>query len=178
MSAPAVQSHPFADDGDIPNHPQLPLVLLPQAVRSDGGPEALAAEIERRYRRHGWTPAWRWGVYPFAHYHSTAHEVLGCFRGTARLRFGGENGVTQEIRPGDVVVIPAGVGHQNLGSSDDFQVCGGYPAGQEADLIRADDPAPREAVRARIARVPRPSSDPIFGADGPLGRLWRDTIGG
>lgn len=160
----------FADAGAIPNHPRWPLLIykavLPLA-RADDPPAA----VERLFRAHGWRPAWRWSVYPFPHYHSTAHEVLGIYRGSATLRLGHTAGASLVAEAGDVVVIPAGVGHQNLGSSADFHVVGGYPPGQSADLLRGA-PGERPAADERIARVPRPRSDPVYGERGPLVELW------
>ena len=55
---------------------------------------------------------WRNGIYPYAHYHSMIHEAMGLARGRATVRFGGENGQDIEIVAGDVVILPAGTGHQ------------------------------------------------------------------
>ena len=163
-----VQCHRFSDDGEIPNHPTLPLLVVQQAVKPHGSPDDLARSLEAAYRRHGWQGRWRWGVYPFAHYHSTAHEVLTCFRGWANLQLGGRNGLMLPVRPGDALIIPAGVGHQNLEGSADFQVCGAYPPDQEADLIRADERERHAGARERIRQVPVPDTDPLFGRAGPL----------
>jgi uncharacterized protein YjlB len=171
MPAPEVLKFYFADDGSIPNNPRLPLVVVKKAFAAPQ-PDTLAAAIETAYGKNGWRAAWRWGVYDFPHYHSTAHEVLGCYRGSATLRLGGGNGIRLFVEPGDVLVLPAGTGHQNLGASADFHVCGGYPAGQEADLLRgrADE---RPQNLANIAKVPLPKADPTAGREGPLIELWR-----
>ncbi len=122
----AVQAHRFAGDGEIPNN-ALPLLVYPAAVDVSGADPAAA--FERLFARHGWRGAWRNGIFAYPHYHSTAHEVLGIARGEASVRFGGAGGAVLTVGPGDVVVIPAGVGHQNLGASADLLVVGAYPGG-------------------------------------------------
>ena len=99
-------------------------------------------------------------------------SVLGVFSGAARVQFGGENGVVLEVRAGDVVVIPAGVSHKNLGASRDFGVVGAYPKGQRWDM-QYGKPGERPAADARIARVDMPAADPVLGETGPLVSLWR-----
>ena len=91
--------------------------------------------------------------------------------GTARVRFGGENGASLDLAAGDVVVIPAGVGHKNEGSSPDFLVVGAYPEGRAWD-VRRGDPREREEVMANLARVPLPGADPVLGPGGPLAASW------
>lgn len=159
----------FADAGGIPNNPQLPALIYKRAAQ--GNPDAIARWFEKTWPQHGWQPAWRWGVYDFPHYHSTAHEVLGVYRGHASLRLGDKTGATLVVEAGDLIVLPAGTGHQNLGSSRDFHVVGGYPVGQEADLMRGQA-GERPGADQRIARVPRPRADPIAGTDGALMKAW------
>ncbi|MES2661415.1 MAG: cupin domain-containing protein [Verrucomicrobiota bacterium] len=163
----------FADDGGTPNHPLLPLVIL-RGTEAVGSQDA-AVWFEQRFVTHGWLAIWRWTVYPYHHYHSTNHEVLGVSRGTARLIFGGENGGEFQVSTGDVIIIPAGVGHMRLDSSDDFQVVGAYPRGEEPDLIRSGDDE-SDAARLRVAEVTLPDQDPVFGENGPLIALWKQAI--
>ncbi len=102
----------FGDDGTFPNS-RLPLLLYVEAVpRGEASPERMEALFEAG----GWPPAWRASVFTYHHYHSTAHEALGCARGWARLMLGGPKGREFEVRAGDVVVIPAGVAHRRLDS--------------------------------------------------------------
>ncbi len=157
----------FRDDGTFPNSP-LPLLFYEGALpRSEVTPEAL----ERLFAENGWLPAWRASVYTFHHYHSTAHETLGVARGSARLMLGGPHGQEFEVKAGDVIVIPAGVAHRQLGSSSDFLVVGCYPPGQDWDLLRGE-PGDRPQADENIARVPLPRTDPVGGADGALVEKW------
>ena len=78
---------------------------------------------------------------------------------------------------GDVVVIPAGVAHKNEGASSDLLFVGAYPRGQRPDMCRpgaADD----NRALVRIAAVPLPAGDPLFGPSGPLLERWRSEYRG
>ena len=163
-----IESFIFQDDGTFPNNP-LPLLVLKQAF--DVALKINPSEIENVFHSNNWGNSWRNGLYPFHHYHSTAHEVLAVACGTARVQFGGENGPVIDVQPGDVVVIPAGVGHKNLGSSFDLLVVGAYPPGPSWDLCRGT-PEERPWALENIARVPLPAADPIFGMQGPLRTHW------
>jgi uncharacterized protein YjlB len=165
-------AHRFADDGAIPNNPALPMLVYAQVLRLEAGDPAEICEA--MFVAGGWPPAWRDGIYPFPHYHSTAHEALALAlaRGEVLVRLGGALGIETVLRAGDVLVLPAGTGHQNLGASADLLVIGAYPPGQRWDLLRGR-PEERPKALASIAKVPLPVSDPVHGAGGPLTRLWR-----
>lgn len=158
----------FADDGAVPNN-RLPFLVYKRAF--DG--RDLGSAIENTFRRNDWGHGlWHNGIFPFVHYHSQIHEVLGIARGHARVRFGGDKGEELEVEAGDVAVLPAGTGHQRLSSSADLLVIGAYPPQGHYDLCRGTSAEHARALQT-IPRVPSPNSDPLFGADGPLIRLWR-----
>jgi uncharacterized protein YjlB len=73
-----------------------------------------------------------------------------------------------------VLVLPAGTGHCNAGSSNDLLVIGAYAGGRGWDLLRGD-PTEHDKATANIRAVPLPSGDPVGGADGPLLALWTET---
>ncbi len=157
----------FQDDGTFPNS-RLPLLYYRAALAPD---EASPEAMEALFEAGGWPPAWRYTVYPYHHYHSTAHEVLGIAAGSARLQLGGPQGRAFDVAAGDVIVIPAGVVHMQISKSSDFLVVGGYPPGQQPDQFRGK-PGDRPRADENIARVPLPKTDPVGGADGPLLRHW------
>lgn len=164
-----VREYSFEDDGRIPNNPELHLLFYPRALdESSRSASACKALLER----NGWGGSWVNGVFPYHHYHSNAHEVLCVVDGSASVAFGGPEGEVVEVRAGDVVVIPAGVGHCNRGSSTDFSVIGAYPRGQESYDLRTGEPGERPEVLENIREVPPPTSDPLFGEDGPLPERW------
>jgi uncharacterized protein YjlB len=161
-----VATYRFEDDGRIPNSP------LPVLIYRDVSEARDTTGCEQLFAKHGWLGAWRDGIFNFHHFHSTAHEVLGIASGNASVTLGGPSGQQFEVAAGDVMVLPAGTGHCNLGSSDDLLVVGAYPDGMRWD-IRRGDPDEREEVLSNIARVPLPAADPVHGEDGRLVELWK-----
>lgn len=167
MTPAEAETYRFDDDGSIPNS-RLPVLIYHGVIDAHGG----AVAYEELFANHGWLGAWRDGIFPFHHFHSTAHEVLGIATGTATVVLGGSRGKRFELVGGDVVVLPAGTGHCNAGSSADLLVVGAYPNAMRWDLRRGD-PAEHDEVLANIARVPLPDRDPVRGQAGPLVELWR-----
>src|SRR5215471_9664076 len=125
----------FTDDAAIPNNPRLPLLVYRGSIDLAGtaDPEDV---IERTFTNHGWGDMWRNGIFPYAHYHSMIHEVLGIARGRARVRFGGMDGQVLELAAGDVALLPAGTGHQCLWAAPELCVIGAYPKNGKYDLCR------------------------------------------
>ena len=95
--ASAIEAQVFADDGSVPNNPRLPLVVYRGVLETGAG---AAAACEALFDANGWRGGWRGGVYPYHHYHSTAHEALGIVAGWARVRLGGENGALVDVAAG------------------------------------------------------------------------------
>lgn len=157
------ETYRFSDDGRFPGS-RLPLAVYRRALPSD------PAAMETRFAANGWSNSWRNGIFPYHHFHSVAHEVLGIASGEVRVAFGGPAGQEVTVRAGDVVVIPAGVAHCNRGQSPDLLVVGAYPGGVDYDIKLGDEAEHDEACRT-IASVPLPERDPVEG-DGPLLRLW------
>ena len=125
------------------------------------------------FNRNGWPPQWRDGIYPFHHYHSTAHEVLGIASGNARVLLGGPHGEPVKVSAGDCVLLPAGTGHCRLAASADFLVIGAYPLGQVWDL-RRDASSPAEL--SAMASVAFPHTDPVTGRTGGLVDFWSQAL--
>lgn len=163
----------FPETDSIPNNQDLPVLIYEAVVESSGD---LAEALERTFEENDWPPQWRNGIYDYHHYHSTAHEALGIARGEAVVMLGGEDGEEVSLFPGDVVVLPAGTGHRRIRASRDFLVVGAYPAGQDWDIIRGDEPEKKEAAVRRIAQVPLPLKDPVSGVNGPLMHLWNAAL--
>jgi uncharacterized protein YjlB len=153
----------------FPKATDLRLILYRGAIAAEG--KAAAKAFEQLFARNDWPGAWRNGIYPYHHFHATAHEVLGIAAGRATVRFGGPEGSVVEVRAGDVVVIPAGVSHCNEGSSEDLLVVGSYPRGQHPDINKGT-PGEDAKLRDKIGRVTLPAADPVHGAEGPLLRHW------
>lgn len=160
----------FKDDGSIPNNPTLPALIYRGGISLAGTPHP-AELVEQVFAGNGWGDMWRNGIFPYVHYHSSIHEVLGIARGRVRARLGGDRGTKIELSAGDIAILPAGTGHQGLFESHDLIVVGAYPPSGKYDLCRGSK-AERERALLSIPKVPLPATDPVFGADGPLLKLW------
>jgi uncharacterized protein YjlB len=165
----------FADDGLVPNHPRWPVIHYRGAVDLKGAADP-AALFEVLFGSHGWKDCWRDVVYDYLHYHSDQHEVLGFARGAAALRLGGARGRKVNVKAGDVLILPAGTGHQRLSMSDDLLVVGAYPRPKGSTKRGYDMCHPTKGDHDRaaiaIAKTPRPKADPVYGTRGPLTWLW------
>jgi len=168
------EEHTFRDDGETPNNQKFPFLIYRQAVVLDDKHDP-AAVFEELFAKNGWGKSWRNSIYDFLHFHTHTHEVLGIARGTARVQFGGKHGPVLTVKAGDVIVHPAGTGHERIGPPDNLLVVGAYPLGAGGgnyDQPEPDD-LPHAEARAAVDAVPAPEKDPVFGSDGPLIRLWR-----
>lgn len=167
-AAPAIQTLTLDSNLGIPNNASLPVLMYAGAIDATAHDPAKA--FEALFGANGWPPQWRYGVYDFHHYHTRGHEVLGVYAGRARLMLGGPNGHVIEVSAGDALLLPAGTGHCNLESSDDFAVIGAYPPGQEGDINR--EPATPAQIE-QIAHLRFPASDPVIGHRGGVVEHWR-----
>jgi uncharacterized protein YjlB len=75
------------------------------------------------------------------------------------------------LKAGDIAVLPAGTGHQCLSANEHFLVVGAYPpAGTYDKCTTAED---RLRALKTIPKVPQPRKDPVYGAGGPVPKLWK-----
>jgi uncharacterized protein YjlB len=194
LSDAQVEAFRLEPSAGFPNNPRLPALLyrgafrLPghssthssttrhlQAAGAHSATELAARTIEKTFARHRWSSGWRDGVYDYHHYHSTAHEVLGCYSGRATLQLGGPFGQSLSFASGDVLVLPACTAHKLIASSEDFCVVGAYERGRSYDM-QLGDPAHHRASERRAREVPLPEFDPVYGDGGPLLLAWRADL--
>lgn len=169
LSSLRVSKHHIPAHGLIPNTSiqNKPLLHYHGVFPAD----ASVSSIESHLRSTSVvTPQWRYTMYPTTHFHSTTHEVLCIATGQARLCFGGEENpgrVEADVEKGDVLVVPAGVGHRLLDDrgSGDFEMIGSYPPGCSWDMCYGKKG--EEAKVQAIARLGWFERDPIYGDQGP-----------
>lgn len=157
----------FGKDAAIPNNPKLPVLLYRQLTAEDDKAEIFKA----RFSDNGWRGIWEGGIFDYHHFHPDAHEALGVAKGKATVMLGGQSGTTFELHAGDLVILPAGTGHKNIAASGDFSVIGAYPAGQENYTIcRSLQERPK--ALEEIGALGLPKTDPFYGTNGPLIKMW------
>lgn len=115
-------------------------------------------------------------MYRRPHFHSTTHEALGVFQGSARVRFGAADAdldaeklvdaVDVDVKAGDAILIPAGVAHGCIEEKGGFKMVGAYPVGaKQWDLNYGGECV--EVVEEL------PAADPVVGKDeSGLCGLW------
>ena len=86
----------FVDDGDVPNHPHWPMIVYAQAIAPETVQRSEYA-FDELFERNGWPVGFRNGIYPFTHYHSNAHEVLGIARGEIRRQESSEARIVADL---------------------------------------------------------------------------------
>jgi uncharacterized protein YjlB len=160
-------------NGLFPNNAILPVLLyrgvLPETNKR--GPKY----VQDLFEKNNWGNTWVNGIYTYHHYHSNTHEVLGIICGQCTVMLGGDNGKACELNEGDVLILPAGVAHMNIGSSENFTCVGGYPDGKEYD-INYGRPEEHPGVDEAIIQVPIPDRDPVAGNEGILFDYWHNRI--
>jgi len=171
---------------EFPNSSQhgLPLVIFRPFANGDGDGSSLDPnQVEKLLGSNGLQAAWRYGMYPFDHYHSNTHEVLVPYSGTAELAFGHSESpscIHHTARAGDVYIVPAGVVHRSMSQSSDFQMVGSYPVdGVDWDNCRGGKSEQTSKLWERVKELGRKENrlelDPVYGEDkdAPLFQLWK-----
>jgi uncharacterized protein YjlB len=123
--------------------------------------------FRRTFEKNGWVGVWTDVIFDYVHFHSNAHEVLGIARGHVIIELGGEGGRRLRLKSGDMMILPAGIGHRRLYMDEDLTVVGGYPPGQSNYDMKREGQT--------IRKVPVPRTDPFYGHEGPLLRAWKQA---
>jgi uncharacterized protein YjlB len=164
---PNIIRHILHDDGQFPNS-SLFLLIYKEAIKLPGNDSSIFKKI---FKNNNWKNSWLNGIYGYHHYHSITHEVLGIYKGSANVQFGGSNGIAEDVSKGDVIIIPAGIAHKCNSASDDFKCIGAYPDGKDYD-IKKGEPSDRPKADENIRNVKLPDTDPVYGLSGPLILNW------
>lgn len=162
-------SHILSDDGIFPNS-HLPVLIYKNVL--DFPLFFDAAYITSLFEKNGWTNSWKGGIFSYHHYHSNAHEVLGIYKGKTEVLLGGENGIEVSLERGDVIVIPAGVAHKNLGNEHAIACVGAYAGGAAYDICTGKT-GERPLADATLLTLPLPDRDPVLGLKGGIEKYWK-----
>ena len=168
---PVIQDHVFKPNKNFPNS-KLPLLIYKNACLLGKQQKKAAQALQKIFDKNNWKNTWSNGIYSFHHYHSNTHECLGIAAGKAWVIFGGTGGRKLALEKGDVIIIPAGLSHKCSKASADFLCVGSYPGGNEYD-INLGTKEELEKAKPRLAKMPKPSLDPVFGKEGFLKSFWK-----
>lgn len=155
MSNMKIDTFFVRDDGKFfPNNNQLPVIVYRQVFDSRS---VSASNWEQLFKQNNFGESWRDGIFTFHHYHSTAHEALGCYAGHAQVRLGGDDEQVRkdvELNAGDCILIPTGVAHKNIGQDSEFAVVGSYDLdGRSYDMNYGKDAEERRKAEENMRKV-------------------------
>ncbi|KAF5563452.1 cupin domain-containing protein [Fusarium napiforme] len=162
----------------VPRTEDAPNNRLPILVYRDVLPYPRTEETVTRFlTAHRWEKRGTWGHIAIRHFHPNSHECYGIFQGSSTLLLGKiqkGKGVEVPVKAGDVIVLPAGTAHSSLESSSDYRYIGVYPKG--CPKWRNEMGKKSSSVFLdTIDEVAMPEDDPVYGPDGPLPMLWRQS---
>ncbi|OBR15050.1 Cupin domain protein [Colletotrichum higginsianum IMI 349063] len=171
----------------LPPTDYVPNNRLPVIVYRDVLPKPPAEESTTEFlETNKWEKKGFWPGTEVHHFHPNTHECYGVVTGTTTMLVGrGQldgttGGQLVSLRPGDVIVIPAGVSHMNATMTEDYRFVGVYPRYQGSPRWtsqRCDRLDIMPSLKEEISRVPLPAADPVEGEDGTLIRLWKGIPG-
>ncbi|CAG8959724.1 hypothetical protein HYFRA_00001630 [Hymenoscyphus fraxineus] len=163
----------------VPNSP-FPVLIYRSALPPNPNVKSTCDTIVP----NNWLNGGVFSHYPAHHYHSVTHECYAVFRGHSQLLLGrgpldpeSADDTLVELEARDVIVIPAGVAHCNIKSSEDYGYVGLYPKGSphyDNNFCKADTDETLEKTKNARA-VPIPNSDPIYGLGGILVDIWKEA---
>ncbi len=156
---------------NFPNS-RLPVIIYQEALVLPSQKNKASGIIQKIFAGNGWSNSWRNGIYDFHHYHSITHECMGISNGSATVILGGPKGKKIKLSQGDVIIVPAGVGHKCLKFSEDFQCVGAYPQGKNYDMNTGTASELEKAI-IHIKKLSVPIHDPVFGREGFLKTYWK-----
>ena len=159
------------DDGVFPNN-NFPVVHYKKVIGNPVPKWLSCAYFKFIFFENDWLNNLKTGIATFHHYHSNTHKVLGVCSGKIMLLLGGESGLQITIEKGDVLIIPAGVAHKNLGNENDVICVEGYADGITQD-IRYGRLHERPVADISIALAPFPVTDPLLGEGAGLVKVWK-----
>jgi len=149
----------------------LPVLIYQNAFNLPKQRRKAALIVQKIFSRNGWSNSWSNGIYDFHHYHSITHECMAITQGTTAVILGGPKGKRIKLTQGDLIILPAGVAHKSLKSSENFQCVGAYPQGKDYDINTGTLTEYKKAVIS-IRKLSIPLKDPLFGNRGFMKTYW------
>jgi len=125
--------------------------------------------VKKVLGRNGWSHL-RTTEIPDHFCYSDCHIVIVSIRGSMTLQFGGEFGQRVRLQRSGAIVIPAGMVYRTYSQRETSTYLTAQPKGPARNIHV--EISHRRPNRSAIASLPTPPADPIYGAPGPLFRLW------
>ncbi|MDF2449036.1 MAG: cupin protein [Bacteroidota bacterium] len=165
----SIKTYRLKGDATIPNN-SLPVIHYKRII--DLPFFFPASYLVSLFKKNNWKNSWKSGIYEYEHYHSNTHEVMGFYKGKTTLRIGGKKGVKIKVEKGDVLILPAGVAHQNMKKENAVKCVGAYPNGKKYDM-KYGEKKERATALKNIKKVKLPKKDPVFGKAEGILKLWK-----